>query len=116
MRESFERLLRDLTLVTLALAIAIGWSLIQVAEGFAALISGLLYEISDEGPAPNFFAPYGLTEWGGVLTWEVGGRVLTFGSLVVGLVQLAVVLVVAAFVYRRFRTNTPVENSGTVVD
>src|SRR5919106_5778395 len=106
MRESFDCLLRDLTLVTLALAIAIGWSLIQVAEGFAALVSGLLYEIGDEGPAPNFFAPYGLTEWGGVLTWEVGGRVLSFGALVVGLIQLGVVLVVAALIYRRFRNHS----------
>jgi hypothetical protein len=103
MRESLDRLLRDLTVVTLTLAIALAWSLIQVAEGIAALISGLFYEIGDEGSAPNFFAPYALTEWGGVLTWEVSGRVLTLGSLVAGLVQLGVVLVVAALVYRRCR-------------
>jgi hypothetical protein len=104
MRESLDRLLRDLTLVTVALAIALGWSLIQVAEGVAALVSGLLYEIGEEGPAPNFFAPYALTEWGGVLTWDVGGRVLSLGPLVAGLVQLGVVLVVGAFIHRRSTT------------
>jgi hypothetical protein len=33
MREHVERLLAQTTLVTLALAIAVGWSLFQVAEG-----------------------------------------------------------------------------------
>jgi hypothetical protein len=106
MRDSIAGLLHDLTVVTLALAIAIGWSLIQVAEGVAVLVSGLLYEIGDEGSAPNFFAPYALSEWGGVLTWEVGGRVLSLGSLVAGVVQLGVVLVVAAFIHRHFRTDS----------
>jgi hypothetical protein len=109
-RESLDRLLRDLTLVALALAIALGWSLIQVAEGVAALVSGLLYEIGEEDPAPNFLAPFALTEWGGILTWNVGGRVLTFGSLVSGLVQLGVVLVAAAFIYGRFRNGAPDED------
>ena len=107
MRESLERLLRDLTLVTLVLAIAIGWSLIQVAEGFAELVAGLLYELPDEasesGPGFGFFFP---SQFAGVLVWNVGGRVLTLGALVAGLVQLGVVLVVAAFVYRRSRPDS----------
>ncbi|HEU5491497.1 MAG TPA: hypothetical protein VFU84_11945 [Gaiellaceae bacterium] len=105
MRDAFDRLLRDLTLVTLALAIALGWSLIQVAEGVAGLFAGLLYEIDGNDGGPNFFAPYALTRWGGVLTWDVGGRVLSLGPLVAGLVQLGVVLAVAVFVYRRARTD-----------
>lgn len=104
MRESLDRLLRDLTLVTLALAIALGWALFQVAEGVAQLVSGLLYE------APGIGGDLGLVPYGlytGVLTWEVGGRLLTFGQLVVGLVELAFVLAVAALVYRRFHGDSP---------
>jgi hypothetical protein len=55
MRDGFDRLLRDLTLVTLALAIAIGWSLIQVATGVATLVGGLLYELDTENPYLGFY-------------------------------------------------------------
>jgi hypothetical protein len=61
------------------------------------------YEVESSGPAPNFFAPYALTTWGGMLTWVIDGRVLSLGPLVAGLVQLAVVLAFAVFVYRRYR-------------
>jgi hypothetical protein len=109
-RESLDRLLRDLTFVTLALAIALGWSLVQVAEGVSALVTGLLYDLPNDGSsnvAPvAFFAPYALTKYGGVLSWDVGGHLLTLGALVAGLVQLVVVLAVAALVYRRFRTDS----------
>jgi len=94
-------MLRNRALVALAFGIALGWALIQVAEGVAGLVAGLLYEIDDSGDGPNFFAPYALTRWGGVLTWDVGGRVLALGPLVAGLVQLGVVLVAALFVFRR---------------
>ena len=93
-----------LVLAALALAIALGWSLIQVAEGVATLVAGLLYEIGDNDP---HLGAYGFTEWGGFLAWEVGGRVLTFGALVVGLVQMGAVLVVAALFYRRFSDSPP---------
>jgi hypothetical protein len=36
----------------------------------------------------------------GALTWRIGDRYLTFGALVGGLVELAVVLAAATFVYR----------------
>jgi len=100
-RAAFDRLLRDLTLTTLALAIALGWALFQVAEGIAELAAGLLYEIDADQEArgiSGFFYP---TRYTGVLVWNVGGRLLTFGHLVVGLIELAVVLVVAVFIYRR---------------
>ena len=35
---------RDLTLTTLALAIALGWALFQVAEGIAHLVSTVLID------------------------------------------------------------------------
>ena len=96
MRASLDRLLRDITLITLALAIALGWALFQVAEAIAQLVAGLLYEI--EGDNDSFFFPSRYTT---VLVWDVGGRVLMLGPLVVGLIELGVVLVVGLFVYRR---------------
>lgn len=106
MRDAVTRLLRELTLVTFALAIALGWSLIQVAEGVAQLVTGLLYDLGEEGEASvGGYFPF--TTYSGVLAWTVWGRALTFGPLVAGLVQLGVVLAVAAVVYRRFRADTP---------
>lgn len=44
MQDALEQLLRDLTLVTIALAIALGWALFQVAQGVAQLVSYLLID------------------------------------------------------------------------
>lgn len=110
MRESLARLLRDLTLVTLALAIALGWTLIQVAEGVSTLVTGLLYAIPDEDSSDvpsRFFTPYSLTEYLGVLTWNVDGHLVVLGALVAGLVQFGVVLAVALLIYRRSRADSP---------
>jgi len=40
--EAFDRLLRDCPVVPVALGIALGWSLIEVAAGVAAVVTGLL--------------------------------------------------------------------------
>ena len=95
MREHIDRLLAQTSIVTLALGMAIGWSLFQVAKGVADLVEGLLtkypsgssqlIEFQNSQPA----------------TWIVGRRVLTFTTLITGAVELAVVLVVAALVARR---------------
>ena len=93
MRDAFERLLRDATLVTIALGIALGWALFQVAEGVSLLVTTLLTETPTAAEVGHyFFEP---------LTWRVGGRVLTLGALARGLVELAVVLAVAVFLGRR---------------
>ena len=96
MRVALDRLLRDVTLVTLALAIAIGWSLFQVASGVGELVTTLLidYPTESEITASQLMQP---------LTWEVGSRILTFGPLLRGVVELAVVLLAAALVYRAVR-------------
>jgi hypothetical protein len=83
------------TLVTLALAIALGWALFQVAEGAGALITLLLQEYPD---GEGRFSVY-LEE---PLTWFIGDRALTLGPLVRGVVELAIVLLVAAFVRARY--------------
>ena len=94
MRESLDRLIRDLTLTTLALAIAGGWALFQVASGLANAITTLL----------NHFPPgdlYGRPSYYGVLAWRVGDRILAVGDLVKGLIELALVIAVAVLI--RFR-------------
>ncbi len=94
-REHLDRLLAQTTLVTLTLAIAIGWSLFQVAKGVADLVNGLLTE-----PAGSGFGVFVRSQ---PATWIVHGRVLTLTTLVEGLVELAVVLLVAVLIARRPR-------------
>ncbi len=86
------RLVHDATLVTVALAIAIGWALFQVAEGVGALVTALLTQY----PPSDLHAF--LTE---PLTWDVGGRILTLSPLLRGLVEFAVVVLVALVVTSR---------------
>jgi hypothetical protein len=91
--DALERLLRDTSLVAVALAIALGWALFQVAEGVSATLSTLLTDYPGGADGLHaFFEP---------LTWTVGGRVLTLGPPLRGLVELAVVLAVALLVVRR---------------
>jgi ABC-type arginine transport system permease subunit len=93
MRETVERLLRDATLVTLALGLALGWTLVLVGRGLAETVTTLLthYPQSD------------LHDLGQPLTWAVGSRILTLSSLVSGLIAFAVVFAVAVAVDRRTR-------------
>jgi hypothetical protein len=92
MREHLDRLLAQTTLVTLALAIAVGWSLFQVAKGVADLVNGLLTKYPEDS--------FGVVVRGQPATWVVGERVLTFTTLIEGVVELAVVLVVAVLITR----------------
>ncbi|MFL5938500.1 MAG: hypothetical protein ACJ744_16215 [Gaiellaceae bacterium] len=94
MREHLDRLLAQTTLVTLALAIAVGWSLFQVAKGVADLVNGLLTNYPDG-------TGFGVVARTQPATWVLGDRVLTFTTLIEGVVELAVVLVVAVLIYRR---------------
>ena len=97
MRDDLERLLGQTSLVVVALAIAIGWSLFQMAKGVADLVTGLFtrYPSSSDAAVAAHFQP---------ATWVVGQRVVTFGSLIAGVVELAVALVVAGWIVRRGRT------------
>src|SRR5205823_1791012 len=101
MRNAFDRLLSDFTLVGLGLGIALGWSLFQVAQGVSTLISSLLI---DYPHSTDLLYSVRHTE---ALTWVVGNRVLTFGPLLRGLVELAIVLTVALFIRSRFDREEP---------
>jgi hypothetical protein len=87
-----DRLIRELSLATLAFGIAGGWALFQVAQGVADTVATLLSE-PPEG-AHSFVGSQ-------PLTWFVGDRILTLNALLRGLIELAVVLAAAAFVTRR---------------
>ena len=97
MRDSIQRVLRDGALVMVAFAIALGWSLYSVAQGASAFVTVLLNEIPNE---PSGLGVDPIRYAYGSLTWRVGDRYLTFGPLVGGLVELAVVLAAAVLVYR----------------
>lgn len=91
MREALDRLLKDLTLITLALGFALGWALLQFAEGVSNVITTLLNDYEEVSGNPDL-----------LLTWRVGeGHLLSLGQLLEGSIELAVVLAVAAFVRSR---------------
>ena len=95
-RAALTQLLRDSTLTTVAFAIALGWSLFQVAEGLATFIVTLTGNYQSDRIAlyPNF------PGFGGALVWEVGGRVIFLSPLLAGLIEFVVVLLVALAVRR----------------
>ena len=90
MLQDFERLLRETTLTTVALAIALGWSLYQVASGLGGLIAGALP--NSEGD------PFGTR-----IGWTWGGHAFEFQGLLQGLIELAVILALILVVQRRSR-------------
>jgi hypothetical protein len=91
MRNELERLLRDTTVTTVALAVALGWSLFKVGSATAGLITLGLQHTDDEGEPP--------------LSWAWGDHVFYYQPLLAKLIVFAVILAVALFVQRRFRSN-----------
>jgi hypothetical protein len=77
-------------LTTLAFAIALGLSLIQVAEGVATFIT----DVTQHGHDLN----EGLGLYGGGLNWFEGHH--PFGQFVTGLIELGTVLLIALLVRR----------------
>ena len=100
MREHIDRLLAQTSITTLALGVAIGWSLFQVAKGVADLVEGLLTKY----PSGSQLIAYQDSQ---VATWIVRGRVLTFTTLISGTVELALVLLVAALIAHRAALRSP---------
>jgi hypothetical protein len=96
-RSALDALLGDLTLVSIALAGALAWGLVQVASGVGRVVQGLLLK-----PDAGFSIRY---DESADLTWIVGGRVLTLYELAVGVAEFAVVLGVALLVHRRYRSS-----------
>jgi hypothetical protein len=85
LRHELSALLRDATLVTLALGLALAWAVVQVAEGVGALVWTFLQEYTRDERRLHVFTDE-------PLTWFIGERAVTLGPLVRGLVELAVVV------------------------
>src|SRR5262245_1071831 len=96
MRDDLDALLRDATLTTLLLAIAIGWSLYQFAHGVSTFIDGLLTHLPS-GTSNPCSAPI----TGGGLTWVVGHRIVTLDAALIGGIELVIAVAAAVIVQRR---------------
>lgn len=81
--------MRDVTLMTLAFAIALGWALFQVANGLGYLVVAALQRTNGPGPP---------------LSFALGRHVFDFQPLLLGLVEFGVVLAVVLAVRRWIRT------------
>jgi hypothetical protein len=86
-RELFA--VRRLTLLTLLLGVALGWSLFEIARGVGVLVTTLLKHVPDEGL-------YGYQP----LAWQVGDRVILLQELVEGLIELGLLLLLTAGIAR----------------
>jgi hypothetical protein len=97
---ALDELLGHTKLVTIALAGALAWELVQVAGSVGTIVRALLLDL-DDGGGDGSFGPFNPYE-GQPLTWRVGNGVLTLGGLVGTLVSLGVVVAVTVFVQRRY--------------
>src|SRR5579872_2775543 len=93
MRDALDRLLDDLTLLMLTFAVALGWSLYELAHGIALFVDGLFVHVS--GGTGNAY----LTAGNGA-DWVVGGRIFTLDGVVIGLIELTAVLGVIVLVQK----------------
>jgi hypothetical protein len=105
-----DRLLKDVTLLTLALGIALGWSIFRLASGFGQLVSTLLIDY------PNADALLRGSRLSEPLTWSVGDRILTLGPVVRGATELAVVLALALFLRERVAREASRDTAPDAVD
>jgi hypothetical protein len=105
LREELERLRRDAPVTTLALGIAGGFALLDLARGVSSFVEGLLTNQSHSDGFPGSL----LAGTSGGLSWQVGHRVLTFDRLLSGLIELAVVATAAILIARRPRELPPPE-------
>lgn len=101
MKVNLAGVLRDIPLTTLAFAIALGWSLYQLAYGVGIFIEG----VTSHGDGLNRVGFLDLPQYGTALTWVWGHHLFAFGQFVFGLLEVGTVLLVAMLV-RRFSSPT----------
>ncbi len=98
MRARLDELLAEITLVTLALAIVVGYSLLEFVRGLAIAVEALTTHT--HGANIGFSTAY---YDGGGMTWVVGHHVVALDALLVGVIELAASLFIAWYVTTRLR-------------
>ena len=89
MRSDLDRLLRDVTLLTLVFAIAIGWALYQVGSAVGYFFI-TIFQKAENTPDTTF-------------SFSIGSHVFYFDPLIESLITLAFLLAVALVVGRRYK-------------
>jgi hypothetical protein len=84
-------------MLTIAFAIALGWSLYQLAHAVAAFIDGLTVHLPPRD-ASGFGGEF---TTGSGLAWIVGRHVVSLDGMLMGLLQVVIVLAIAAYVRSR---------------
>lgn len=95
MNGDLGQIIRDVPLRTVALGIALGYALLQTAQGVATFFEDLSVHGSAAHEVPSLIT---VPQYN--LNWVFGGHVFAFGQLVFGLLELGTVLLVAALVRR----------------
>ena len=80
---------RRLSLLTLMLGVALGWSLFEIARGIGVFVTTLLKHVPNEGLYQ--YQP---------LAWQVGDRVIVVQEVVEGFIELGLLLVLTAGIAR----------------
>lgn len=107
MRADLRRLAHDTWLVTIGLALALGWALTDLVRGIGSFVDHLMLHVPTSNGINGAFTQI-YSPAGNALTWVVHGHVITVDGIVIGLIEVAAVLVVAILV-ARFRSSTPAE-------
>jgi large-conductance mechanosensitive channel len=97
MPRALDDLLRQTTLITLAAAIAIGWSAVELAQAISSTVVAFLHEKPDEYPLE------GLDLFATSLSVEIGEHVLVLGPFLDRLLAFVLVVGAVRFVVRRRR-------------
>jgi hypothetical protein len=98
MRADLGRLIRDVSLVTLALAIALGWAVLDLTRGIASFVDHLLLHVPAHQDNAIAFA---YSPGGGALTWVVHQHVITLDGMLTGAIEVGAVLLAATLIARR---------------
>jgi hypothetical protein len=103
MRDAFDELLAQVGLLTIAAAIALGYAVLNVAQGASVLVLSIFTE--QEGTFAGSR---------GTLSLKVGDRILEFAQLASGVATLAIVLAAILYIVRpdgRATADDPVERT-----
>ena len=93
MPRALDELLRQTTLLTIAAAIALGWSAVELAQAISSTIVGFIQETPETYDGIHLFTA--------ALSVEIGDHILVLGPVLDRLIAFALVLGAVLFVVRR---------------